>query len=135
MNTTELNQLMKDAAGDAVNYINENFDRQVTLCQEDLDIIDIVLGKLAIENIATPLSKEALYTSCSILGAFVGEVFKQTAGGEWFMDNSIPDAPFVVLNYAGRSYPFASICYEKLINDQQVSVEKYFQLALAGQTN
>jgi hypothetical protein len=133
--TEELNQLMTEAATDAVNYINENFERQVTLCQQDLEMVDMALGQLALQHIQSPLRDEELYTACSILGAFVGEVFKQTAGGEWFMDRSVPDAPFVVLNYAGRSYPFASVCYEKIANDQQISLMKYFELALGNQTN
>lgn len=133
--TEELNLLMTEAAQDGVKYINENFEKQVSLTIEHLGMVDMALNKLAIQHIQSPLRDEELFAACSILGAFVGEVFKNTAGGEWFMDRSIPDAPFVVLNYAGRSYPFASICYEKIANDQQISLEKYFQLALGNQTN
>ena len=133
-NTEQLNTLMADAANDAVNYINENFERQVSLSQDDLDMVDNAIAQLAIEHIQNPLSDEKLYTVCSIMGAYVGEVFKQIVGGEWFMDQSVPDAPFVVLNYAGKSFPFASICYEKLSNDQNISVAKYYELALGGLT-
>lgn len=136
MNTTteELNKLMADASKDAVAFINEQFERQITLSQDDLDMVDNVITKLAIEHLQTPLNNEKLYTICSIMGAFVGEVFKDIVGGEWFMDESVPDAPFVVLNYAGKSFPFASICYEKLVNDQSISVAKYYELALGGLT-
>ena len=136
MNTTteELNILMADASKDAVAFINEHFDRQVTLSQDDLDMVDNAITKLAIEHLQSPLNNEKIYTICSIMGAFVGEVFKDIVGGEWFMDESVPDAPFVVLNYAGKSFPFASICYEKLINDQSISVAKYYELALGGLT-
>ena len=132
--TEQLNLLMAESAKDAINYVNENFERQITLCQEDLDMIDNALAQLALQHLQSPLSDEKLYTACSIMGAFVGEVFKQIVGGEWFMDESIPDAPFVVLNYAGKSFPFASVCYEKLVNDQNVSVAKYYELALGGLT-
>jgi hypothetical protein len=132
--TATLNQLMKDSAQDAVNFINENQGRQITICQDDLDAIDLTLSKLAIEHIQSPLSQEKLYTACTILGAYIGELFKQTVGGEWFMDESIPDAPFVVLNYAGKSFPFASVCHEKIVHNQEISVVKYYELALGGLT-
>jgi hypothetical protein len=106
----------------------------VSLNQADLTAVDTVLTKLSIEQIPNPLTQENLFTICSILGAFIGEIFKATAGGEWFMDESVPDAPFVVLNYAGKSFPFASICYEKIVNKPEVSIAKYYELALGGAT-
>ena len=134
MNTEDLNKLMAESAKDAINYIQTTHGLSVTLTQDDLTTVDTVLTKLAISQIPAPLSQENLFTVCSILGAFVGEIFKSTAGGEWFMDESVPDAPFVVLNYAGKSYPFASVCYEKIVNQPEVNLTKYFELALGGAT-
>ena len=134
IDTQELNQLMAESATDAVSYLNENFEQEVSLIAEDLPKVDQLLIHLHTEHKSTPMSNEQLYACCSILGAYVGEIFKQTAGGEWFMDTSVPDAPFVVLNYAGKSFPFASICYEKLVNDPAISIQRYYELALEGST-
>jgi hypothetical protein len=134
MNTEDLNKLMAESAKDAINYIQSIHGAAVTLCHDDLTVVDTVLTKLAISQIPDPLSQENLFTVCSILGAFVGEIFKNTAGGEWFMDESVPDAPFVVLNYAGKSFPFSSVCYEKIVNQPEISLAKYFELALGGAT-
>ncbi|MFT4926536.1 MAG: hypothetical protein ACI8WB_002634 [Phenylobacterium sp.] len=134
MNTQELNELMSQSAQDAIGYIREAHQCSVSLCQTDLPTIDIVLTKLALAHIEQPLTDPEMFTVCNILGAFVGELFKTTRGGEWFMDESLKDAPYVVLNYAGKSFPFASICYEKLINQPEVSLAKYYELAVGGAT-
>jgi hypothetical protein len=134
MNTEELNVLMKDSAEDAINYLKENHNQLVTISKKDLPQIDVVLTKLAVLYIQHPMKSKELFTISSIMGAFVGELFKRTAGGEWFMDTSNPDAPFVVLNYGGKSFPFASICYEKMVNQPEISINKYYELAIGGST-
>lgn len=132
--TEELNALMRESSQDAIGYMQNIHNHTVTICQQDLTVVDIVLTKLSIEHIQTPIGDEDIFTICSILGAFIGELFKTTAGGEWFMDQSVADAPFVVLNYAGKSFPFASVCYEKIVNKPEISVAKYYELAIGGST-
>lgn len=134
MNTQEINDLMAESAQDAIGYLSEAHDKQVTLCQQDLATIDLVLSKLSIEHIQQPLADKDLFTVCNILGAFVGELFKTTVGGEWFMDESLDNAPYLVLSYAGKSFPFASMCYEKITTTPEVSIAKYYQLAIGGST-
>lgn len=128
--TQTINQLMAVAATDAIQFINNYDEQSITLSAADLIIIDETLHKLAIEHTHNAFSDEKIFTICSIFGAFVGEVFKNAVGGEWFMDKSIPDAPFVVLNFGGKSYPFASVCYEKLANNPSISLTSYYQLAI-----
>ncbi len=135
VNTAELNELMKVSARDGIEYMTKEHNKPITLCQEDLAHVEIVLTKLALEHIKQPLTDKNLFTLCSILGAIIGETFKQARGGEWFMDESVPNAPFVVLNYAGKSFPFSSVCYEKIVKSPEVNIAKYFELALGGATN
>ena len=134
LTTSELNDLMKESAQDAINYIRNEHGHEVTLRQEDLAVIDLVLTKIYTQHVQEPLSNSDMFTICNILGAFVGEVFKNLVGGEWFMDTSLPDAPYVVLNYAGKSYPFASMCFEKIAKTPEVSLAKYFELAIGNST-
>jgi hypothetical protein len=134
MNTQELNELMKDSAQDAIVYLSTIHGHDVTLCQKDLLIIDLILTKLAIDHLQEPLSDERLFTICNIFGAFGGELFKSIVGGEWFLDETIEGAPFVTLNYAGKSFAFASMCYEKLVKTPEVSIAKYYELAVGGFT-
>ena len=134
MNTQELNELMKESALDAISYVHGTHGKDITLCQKDLATIDLVLTKLAVEHMQQPISDQDLFTASSILGAFVGELFKTTVGGEWFMDESPSGAPYVVLNYAGKSFAFTSMCFEKIAKTPEVSVARYFELAIGGAT-
>ena len=132
MNVQELNELMAISSNDAIAYLKETHQQYITKTPEALSTIDIILTKLAIEHLHTPLSDEDLFTICTIFGAFVGELFKENVGGEWYMDTAIEYAPYVVLNYAGKSYPFASICFEKITTTPEVSLAKYYTLACCG---
>lgn len=53
-------------------------------------------------------------------------------GGNWAYDESDPSAPSIVMNYAGNTYAFAGICYQRLVNDSKISVKSYFDQALAN---
>lgn len=130
----ELNQLMAVAAEDALKYLQNDHQQDVQMNEGALKTIDLVLAKMAVEHQKTPLSDENIFTLTSILGALAGEIYKSTVGGEWFQDESDEKAPFIVLNYAGKSYPFASVCYQKLINNPEISVAKYYELAKSGST-
>lgn len=137
MNVTieQLNELMTNSAQDAIRYLEQTHQQNVKLDEEGLTVIDLVLVKLAVEHQQKPIKDEHLFAITSIFGAYVGEIFKNTVGGEWFQDSSNEKAPFIVLNYAGKSYPFASICYQKLVNNPEISVAKYYELAKSGSTN
>lgn len=134
MNIKELNELMAHSAQDAINYAQKVHDKTITLCQQDLTMVEMILIKLSLEHIEQPINNEQLFTICSIFGAFIGEVYKKNIGGEWFMDESDQDAPYIVLNYAGKSFPFASMCYEKIVKTPEVNIAKYYELAVEGVT-
>ena len=69
------------------------------------------------------LEESAVFTICNIYGAYIGEIFRNKVGGNWAYDDSDPSAPYVVLNYAGNTYAFAGICYQRLVNDSKISVK------------
>lgn len=124
-----LSRLMMESSEDAINYINANFNKSISLSSKHLSDVDEVLLVLAKMHNESPFDNKDLFTLSTMFGAYLGEVFKSLIGGEWIMDNSDPDAPFIALNYGGRSFPFASVCFEKMTHDQDISVLRYFELA------
>ncbi|CAH9054274.1 hypothetical protein PSECIP111951_00999 [Pseudoalteromonas holothuriae] len=126
----QLNQLMSDSAQDAIGYIKNISNEDIDFNEAGIQQLDSILTGLSQEHNVNPFDNKMLFTVSTMLGAFIGETFRNRLGGEWFMDKSNPDAPFIVLNYAGKSYPFASVCFEKIVNDPQTSVLKYYELAL-----
>ena len=125
MNQNELNQLMIDSANNAVETSQQEFSIQLDFSQASLVHIDtIITGFLErFENQA--LEPKAVFTICNILGAYIGETFKKIAGGEWLYDDTNPDAPSVYLAHNNHTYAFAGICYEKLVNDSGIDINRY----------
>ena len=132
MNREELTELMTDSAENAVNTTLEEFNLTLDYSDASLDLVDeVILGWLARYR-HQALEESAVFTLCNIYGAYVGEIFRRKIGGNWTYDASDPDAPYVVLEYAGNSYAFAGICYQRLVVDSQISVKSYFEQALAN---
>ena len=130
MSPNELEQLMIDSAQDAVNTALEEFDITLDYSPESIAIIDDILLSFIDKYHDKALEDEAVFTICNIFGAYVGETLKRIVGGTWFYDQSNADAPYVLLEIGDKSYAFAGICYERLVNDSQVSVKIYFDNAL-----
>jgi hypothetical protein len=120
---------MADSSEDAVDYINVNFNKSISLSSKYLSDVDEILLVLAHRHKESPFDNKDLFTLSTIFGAYFGEVYKSLIGGTWIMDNSNPDAPFIALNYGGRQFPFPSVCFEKMTQDKNISLLKYFELA------
>ena len=132
MSREELEQLMKDSAENAIETTQEEFNVALDGSPESIQLVDDVILAWIDKYKDQALEDNAVFTICNIYGAYIGEVFKQLVGGHWHYDESDPDAPYVVLEYAGRSYAFAGICYQRLVNDSQVSVKNYFDQAISN---
>ncbi|NMH58542.1 hypothetical protein HCJ96_00700 [Alteromonas sp. MYP5] len=124
---------MKECASDAVQTAEEEFNIKLDLTQESLGSVDDVLLSFVEKYNDKALEDNAVFTICNIYGAYIGEVFKSIAGGDWRYDQSNPEAPFVVLDVGEHSYAFSGICYERLVNNSNISVKAYFEQALANQ--
>ncbi|MFC3095479.1 hypothetical protein DRW07_08815 [Alteromonas sediminis] len=129
MQQSELDELMKASAGDAVATAREEFGLELNYSPESIILVDDLLLGFIDKYHDEVLEDQAVFTLCNIFGAYVGEVYKQLVGGEWRYDQSNPEAPHVLLAYANNTYAFAGICYERLVNDSQVSVKAYFDQA------
>lgn len=132
MQQQELDKLMQASADDAVKVSVEEFSVDLDFSGESVALVDHVLLSFIDKYRDKALEDSAVFTLCNIFGAYIGEVFRRIAGGNWRYDQSNPNAPFVVLDVGDKSYAFAGICYERLVNDSQISVKAYFDQALGN---
>jgi hypothetical protein len=132
MTTEELSELMADSANNAVSTTKEEFKIFLDGSEQSITTVDDVILSWLDKYKSQALEDDAVFTICNIYGAYIGEIFRKKIGGEWNYDESDPTAPYVVLNYAGSSYAFAGICYQRLVNDSQISVKEYFDKAVAN---
>ncbi|BCO19245.1 hypothetical protein LHL20_16845 [Alteromonas sp. McT4-15] len=130
MSPEELNKLMSDCAKDAVVASSTEFDITLDNSPDSVRLVDDILLSFIDKYHDQALEDEAVFTICNIFGAYIGEVLKTQIGGEWVYDQSNPNAPTVFLKVGENTYAFAGICYERLVNDSQVSVFAYYEQAL-----
>jgi len=129
MSPGELDQLMQDCAKDAISAAKSEFNITLDESVESVALVDDVLLSFIDKYHDQALEDEAVFTICNIFGAYVGEILKDVLGGTWIYDQSNPKAPYVLLVVGENSYAFAGICYERLVNDSQISVKTYFDKA------
>lgn len=134
MTREELHELMADSAENAVSTTLEEFQITLDYTPESISKVDDVILAWIERYKGQALEDKAVFTICNIYGSYIGEVFRKTVGGNWSYDANDPDAPHVLLEYGGHSYAFAGICYQRLVNDSQVSVKNYFDQAVNNST-
>lgn len=130
MTPEELNKLMSDCAKDAAQASSTEFSIELDSSPSSIRLVDDILLAFIDKYHDQALEDEAVFTLCNIFGAYIGEVLKAQIGGEWVYDQSNPDAPSVFLKIGDNTYAFAGICYERLVNDSQISVYSYYEQAL-----
>ncbi|NTS78114.1 hypothetical protein HR060_14750 [Catenovulum sp. SM1970] len=131
-NTEELQTLMAASKQDAISFATEQFDIELDGSMDSVTSVDDVLLQCAALLKSQQEQDKFIFTVCNIFGAYVGEVFKETIGGTWVYDTTNPEAPTVMLSYADKTYAFAGMCYQRLVNDANQSVRKYLELAIAN---
>lgn len=131
MTQEELTQLMADSAQNAIETTMEEFGLKLDCSEESVELIDDVILSWLDKYKDQVLEENAVFTICNIYGAYLGEIFRKVVGGNWSYDESNLDAPYVVVQYAGNTFAFAGICYQRLVNDSQISITNYFQQAVA----
>lgn len=132
MTQEELDQLMADSAQNAIETTKDEFNVDLDGSAGSIALVDDVILSWIGKYKDKALEDNAVFTICNIYGAYVGEIFKATVGGSWRYDESDQDAPYVVVEYAGKSYAFAGVCYQRLVNDSQIHVEDYFKQAVGN---
>jgi hypothetical protein len=134
MEQQALNKLMRDSASDAIKTSKEEFGIELDFSSESISLIDTIISKFLDIYNDQALEDKAVFTICNIYGAYIGEVFRKLAGGQWQYNLQDEEAPSIMLMYQDKTFAFAGICYERLVNDNTVSVERYFTEAIGGAT-
>ncbi|MBF7072663.1 hypothetical protein ISG33_04530 [Glaciecola sp. MH2013] len=134
MEQQALNQLMRDSAADAITTSNDQFGLVLDYSAQSIATVDEALLRFLDSYHDQALEDKAVFTLCNIYGAYIGETFRKLAGGKWQYNIENEDAPTIMLLFNERSYAFAGICYERLVNDRNTSVKRYFDEALSSVT-
>jgi hypothetical protein len=132
MQANELSQLMQESAASAVTITREEFEIELDGSLESLSNLDKVIMLWLEKYKSQALEDKAVFTLCNTYGAYVGEIFISLVGGNWRYDNSDPDSPYIAVDYLGKSYVFPSIIYQRLVNDDSVSIRAYFEQAVSN---
>ncbi len=134
MEQQALNQLMRESADDAIKTSREEFAIELDFSPESIALVDTVILKFLDTYNDQALEDKAVFTICNIYGAYIGETFRKLAGGQWQYNLQDEEAPSIMLMYQEKTFAFAGICYERLVNDSSVSVQRYFSEALGSAT-
>lgn len=134
MEQQALNQLMRESADDAIKTSREEFAIELDFSPESIALVDTVILKFLDTYNDQALEDKAVFTICNIYGAYIGETFRKLAGGQWQYNLQDEEAPSIMLMYQEKTFAFAGICYERLVNDSSVSVQRYFNEALGSAT-
>lgn len=134
MNNTELDELMQQAALDAVNYAQEQHQLTLDHSIPSAALVDDIIRQIVQIHRQKPLTDAEVFTLSNIFGAYLGQIFRQMVGGEWVYQSADEQAPFITLNYHNREYAFASVVYHKLMVNPDVMLREYLRLAIANST-
>ncbi|MFC3120636.1 hypothetical protein [Agaribacter flavus] len=135
MEQSELDKLMKCSAEDAVSTAQLELAITLDYSPDSIQYVDkAILGFLdKFSHVA--LEDKAVFTLCNIFGAYIGEVFKKLANGTWIYATDKSDAPSIYMKVDEHTFAFAGVCFEKLVRNQNVSIESYFANALGQVKN
>ncbi|MDT0581745.1 MULTISPECIES: hypothetical protein [Alteromonadaceae] len=134
MEQQALNQLMRDSANDAITTSQEEFNVQLDYSVDSVAQVDQIILQFLENYKEQALEDKAVFTICNIYGAYIGETFRKLAGGQWQYNIENEDAPTIMLIFNDKSFAFAGICYERLVNNSKISVKRYFDEALGQLT-
>lgn len=134
MEQQALNQLMRDSANDAITTSKEEFNIDLDYSVDSIAQVDQIILQFLENYKEQALEDKAVFTICNIYGAYIGETFRKLAGGQWQYNIENEDAPTIMLVFNEKSFAFAGICYERLVNNSKISVKRYFDEALGQLT-
>jgi hypothetical protein len=129
MQTDEMSKLMQSAARDAVGYVSEQHKLTLDFTLASLTDIDKVLATLHEHQQQQSHSAELLFTLCNIIGAYIGEVFIANYGGNWHNNTADNAAPYISVRLSDKEFPFASVCYHKITQDDTIMISNYVKQA------
>lgn len=132
MQETDLTDLMQATAADAVEYASQQYQLTLASDIDSLPHVDEILSSLHQQHQKQPHSAEMLFTLSNLFGAYCGEVVIASMGGQWRHNDADPKAPFTYVQYQDKEFPFASVCYHKIVTDDSISLQDYIRQAMAN---
>lgn len=135
MTPKELNDLMQQSAQDAIKIANEEFKIELDFSADSASKVDQIIDLYLQTYQQQVFEDKAVFTICNVYGAYLGESFLKLCGGNWYYDDSNQDAPAIYLMLGEKSYAFAGICYERLMQRSSISIAEYFNQALGQHIN
>lgn len=132
MNKQELTELMKATAQDAVVYAAEEHQVLLDFSLDSLVKVDEILSELYLRQQEQRHADDLLFTLSNVFGAYTGEVFIHHVGGEWYHDQSTPDAPYICVHHNDKEFPFASLVYHQIAKTPNASLRNYVAQAMSN---
>jgi hypothetical protein len=126
MDNEQFSKLMADTAEDAVNYIESTGSPRPDYSIQSLAIVDQLVQSLSEQH----LDEKEMFTYSYMLGAYIGEVYKKEAGGDWlFIEETAEEPPQTFFQNGERSIAFPGKVYHALFG-QEESIADYINQLL-----
>ena len=132
MNKQEVTELMKATAQDAVVYAAEDHQVLLDFSLDSLTKVDEILSELFLRQQEQRHADDLLFTLSNVFGAYTGEVFIHHVGGEWYYDESTPEAPYICVHFNGKEFRFASLVYHQIAKTPSASLRNYVGQAMSN---
>lgn len=132
MHQSELSNLMQESANDAIHYCHQEHHITLDRSIESLQQLDQILSSFHQQQQLKPHDAQTLFTISNMFAAYIGEAFIAHVGGTWANNETDATAPFIYIQLADKEFPFASICYHKIVHDNTISVYDYVMQAMAN---
>ncbi|MDO6684705.1 MULTISPECIES: hypothetical protein [unclassified Agarivorans] len=125
MNNEEFSKLMADTAEDAISFIESTGSPRPDYSLGSLTQVDQLIKTLSEQH----LDEKEMFTYSYMLGAYVGEVYKKEAGGEWlFIEETEEEPPQTFFKNEERSIAFPGKIYHALFGQEETISEYIEQL-------
>ncbi len=132
LSSSNLQQLMADTAQDAAAYAAEEFSIQLDHSVASIGLVDNLILSARDKYGEHVHDSKIIFTLCNMFGAYVGEIYRAQYGGSWVYDETKSTSPSVFLLHGDFTFAFPGIVYQRLINDQNLSVRLYYEEAAAN---
>lgn len=123
MNQDQFTQMMQESASDAVALSVEEYDVELDFNTDSVEKVDHLLATIATQ----PLNDKELFTYSYIYGAYLGEVFIRSFGGQWlYVSETNDEPPQCFVKIADNTIAFPSKVYHRLMGSEEQSLTDYF---------
>jgi len=127
--TTEYNDIMAEAAIDAVKYVQKEYDYALDYSEQSINDIEkslVHIHRVLVTENDEPIDPQVVVTLSNWYGAYVGEVFRRCRGGDWGIDNREPESPVFEVQYRGLGMAFSSRVFHRIMGGEENNLSDYY---------